>query len=88
MSLAIVISFFSVLGFSRLLEPQVLKKESVNREVSLCRRDLSGSMNVQKCLKDSSGKMHTGVLKRVLSKRLNDEFCYFCYVHPKKITAA
>ena len=81
MSLAIVISFFSVLGFSRLLEPQVLKKESVNQEVSLCRRDLRGSMNVQK-------KMHTGVLKRGLSVRLNDEFCYFCYVHPKKITAA
>ena len=58
MSLSIVISFFGVLGFSRLLEPQVLKKESVNREVSLCRRDLSGFINVKKCLKDSSGKMH------------------------------
>ena len=88
MSLAIVISFFSVLGFSRLLEPQVLKKESVNREVSLCRRDLSGSMNVQKCLKDSGGKMYTGVLKRGLSKRVNNELCNFCYVHPKRIRAA
>ena len=88
MSLSIVISFFGVLGFSRLLEPQVLKKESVNREVSLCRRDLSGFINVKKCLKDSSGKMYTGVLKRGLSKRVNNELCNFCYAHPKKITAA
>ena len=47
-----------------------------------------GSKGVHECPEDSSGKMRTGELKRGLSKILNDEFCYFCYVHPKKIRAA